>query len=125
LQRIHDHVISSFHFNGHDSVWENLKERSMVYSYKPPYTITSGILNCVVKIVEILGKLKVEAETAVVPKLRRENRIRTIQASLAIEGNTLNLEQVTAVLSGKRVLGQPRELQEVRNTFAAYEEMPN
>ena len=55
--------------------------------------------------------------------MRRDNRIRTIQASLAIENNSLSLEQVTAVLDGKRVLGQPREIQEVRNAFAAYEHM--
>ena len=52
------------------------------------------------------------------------NRIRTIQASLAIENNTLSLEQVTAILDGKRVLGLPREIQEVRNAFAAYEHLP-
>jgi hypothetical protein len=69
--------------------------------------------------------LKKLFDTAVVPKLRRDNQIKTIQASLAIEGNTLSLEQVTAVISGKRVLGMPRELQEVRNTFTAYEELPN
>lgn len=57
--------------------------------------------------------------------LRRENRIRTIQASLAIEHNTLNVEQVTAVIEGKSVLGLPREIQEVRNAFAAYEAMPD
>ena len=57
--------------------------------------------------------------------LRRENRIRTIQASLAIEHNTLSVEQVTAVIEGKTVLGLPREIQEVRNAFAAYEAMPD
>jgi len=65
------------------------------------------------------------AEQNLTPRLRRENRIRTIQASLAIENNTLTLEQVTAVIDGKRVLGLPREIQEVRNAFAAYEAMDN
>ena len=55
------------------------------------------------------------------PRLRRGNRIRTIQASLAIENNSLSLEQVTALIDGKRVLGHPREIQEVRNAFAAYD----
>ncbi|MEI8237694.1 MAG: Fic family protein [Methylococcaceae bacterium] len=59
------------------------------------------------------------------PELRRGNRLRTIQASLAIEHNSLSLEQVTAVLEGKRVLGLPREIQEVRNAFAAYEQLPS
>lgn len=63
------------------------------------------------------------AEYNMTPHLRRENRIRTIQASLSIENNTLSLEQVTAVINGKRVLGHPREIQEVRNAFSAYEEM--
>ncbi|WP_349918602.1 hypothetical protein [Aeromonas veronii] len=57
--------------------------------------------------------------------LRRENRIRTIQASLAIEQNTLSLELVTAVIGGKPVLGRPLEIQEVRNAFATYEAMSN
>jgi Fic family protein len=57
------------------------------------------------------------------PQLRRNNRIRTIQASLAIENNTLSIEQVTAVLDGKPVIGLPREIQEVRNAFVAYEQL--
>lgn len=63
------------------------------------------------------------AEQNLTPRLRRENRIRTIQASLAIENNTLTLEQVTAVIEGKRVLGHPREIQEVRIAFDTYEAM--
>ena len=58
-----------------------------------------------------------------VPHLRRGNRIRSIHASLAIENNTLSLEQMTAVLEGKTILGEPREIQEVLNAFAAYEAM--
>jgi Fic family protein len=65
------------------------------------------------------------ADAALLPELRRGNRLRTIQASLAIEHNSLSLEQVTAVIEGKRVLGLPREIQEVRNAFAAYEQLPN
>lgn len=56
--------------------------------------------------------------------MRRGNRIRTIQASLAIEQNTLSVAQVTAVLEGKAVRGSVREIAEVRNAFAAYESMP-
>ncbi|MFN7341818.1 MAG: Fic family protein, partial [bacterium] len=58
-----------------------------------------------------------------IPKLRRKNRIKSIHASLAIENNTLTLEQVTAVIAGKRVLGKASEIQEVKNAFAAYEAM--
>jgi Fic family protein len=57
------------------------------------------------------------------PDLRKKNRTKTIQASLEIEGNTLSLEQVTAVLAGKRILGSMREVQEVRNAFQAYEKL--
>jgi Fic family protein len=57
------------------------------------------------------------------PRLRRENRIRTIHSSLAIEQNTLSLEQVTAILDGKRVLGNPNEIREVQNAYDAYEMM--
>lgn len=93
--------------------------------YTPQYHIAPGILRCVEQIGEALGNLHAHFDNAIVPVLRRGNRIKTIQASLEIEGNTLNLEQVTAVLAGKRVLGQPREIQEVRNTFAAYEQLSN
>jgi Fic family protein len=91
--------------------------------YQPPYTITPAILNLVAEISEIIGRYTVLAEHNLTPRLRRDNRIRTIQASLAIENNTLTLEQVTAVIAGKRVLGHPREIQEVRSAFAAYEAM--
>ncbi len=91
--------------------------------YQPPYAITPAILNLVAEISETIGRYTVLTEQNQSPRLRRENRIRTIQASLAIENNTLTLEQVTAVIEGKRVLGHPREIQEVRNAFAAYEAM--
>ena len=93
-------------------------------SYHPPYTITPLILQRVADIVELLTRWAVSDDGDLSPQLRRNNRIRTIQASLAIENNTLSIEQVTAVLNGKPVLGLPREIQEVRNAFAAYEQMP-
>lgn len=92
-------------------------------AYQPPYTLTPAIVHLVAEIGEIIGRYTVLTEQNLTPHLRRENRIRTIQASLAIENNTLTLEQVTAVIDGKRVLGHPREIQEVRNAFAAYEAM--
>lgn len=92
--------------------------------YQPPFRITAGILNAVAEIGELLGRWSA-SQGDLSPQLRRENRIRTIQASLAIEHNSLSLEQVTAVLDGKRVLGLPREIQEVRNAFSAYEKLPN
>lgn len=93
----------------------------MTDPYSPPYTVTPAILRLVGEIGEWIGRYSVAADASLSPRLRRGNRIRTIHASLAIENNTLTLEQVTAVLDGKRGLGLPREIQEVRNAFAAYE----
>ncbi len=93
-------------------------------TYQPPLTLTPHMLALVAEIAEQVGRLTAREEAAMTPQLRRGNRIRSIQASLAIENNTLSVEQVTAVLDGKRVLGLPREIQEVRNAFAAYEAMP-
>ena len=73
--------------------------------YQPPYTITPVILNLVAEIGEIIGRYTVLAEQPLTPRLRRENRIRSIQASLAIENNTLSIDQVTAVLDGQLVQG--------------------
>ena len=92
-------------------------------SYSPPYTRTSRILQLVGEISEWIGSYAVTEQVSTAPNLRRGNRLRTIHASLAIENNTLTLSQVTAVIEGKRVLGPPKEVQEVKNAFAAYEEM--
>ena len=95
----------------------------MTTPYSPPYEITPAIVDLVERIGESLGRISPVIHTPPAPRLRRETRIKSVQASLHIEGNTLSLEQVTAVLDGKRVLGTPREIQEVRNAFAAYELM--
>ena len=95
-------------------------------SQKPPYTITSAILKRVASISERLALLPMTgslATDALSPQLRRENRIRTIHASLAIENNTLSLEQVTDIIDGKPVIGPPRDIQEVRGAVAAYEKL--
>jgi len=89
----------------------------------PPYEITPGILHQVESIGELLGSAALKDLSASQPRLRRKHQIRTIQASLEIEGNTLSLEQVTAVIEGKRVLGDPAEIQEVRNALLAYQSM--
>lgn len=94
-------------------------------AYQPPFTITSEMLAAVANISEMLGRYSAEQEAVLTPQLRRGNRVRTIQASLAIEHNTLTIEQVTALLDGKRVLGNPKEIQEVQNAFAAYDTLPN
>lgn len=89
--------------------------------YKPPFTATAKIINLVSDISEIVGKIQVTQHMNTNPKLGRENRIKTIHSSLAIENNTLSLEQVTAIIDGKRVLRMPSEIQEVKNAFEAYE----
>ncbi|EPL60216.1 hypothetical protein B382_22485 [Stutzerimonas stutzeri B1SMN1] len=91
--------------------------------YQPPLTLTPQMLALIAEISEQVGRLTAQRDDALTPQLRRGNRIRTIQASLAIENNTLSVEQVTALLDGKRVLGLPREIQEVRNAFSAYDAM--
>ncbi len=90
----------------------------------PPFTLTPAILALVAEIGEEIGRLQVSDAGLASPRLRRDNRIKSIQASLAIEGNTLSLDQVTAILDGKRVLGSAREVQEVKNAIAAYEALP-
>ena len=90
----------------------------------PPYTITPAILSLVAEIAQALGRIGALAPAGSVPKLRRDNRIRSIHASLSIENNSLTLDQVTAVIAGKRVLGPPKEIHEVENAFAAYDAMP-
>ncbi len=89
----------------------------------PPFQLTHAMLRRVAEIAELVGAWNAASPAALQPQLRRGNRIRSIQASLAIEQNTLSVEQVTAVLAGKPVLGTPREIQEVLNAFAAYEAM--
>ena len=91
--------------------------------YQPPFSITPAILNLVVEIGELLGHWAAQTGRAS-PLLRKENRIRTIQASLAIEHNSLSTDQVTALVEGKRVLAPAKDIQEVRNALLAYEKMP-
>ncbi len=92
--------------------------------YQPPFQLTHTMISHVADIAGLIGAWQASNANALVPQLRRGNRIKTIQASLAIEQNTLSVDQVTAVLDGKPVLGLPREIQEVRNAFAAYEALP-
>ena len=92
-------------------------------TYHPPFQLTHRMTAFVADIAERLGAWTSAHPDTVVPALRRSNRIRTLQATLAIEQNTLSVQQVTAVLAGKPVLGSPREMLEVRNAFAAYDAM--
>ena len=91
--------------------------------YKPPFHTTDRITNLVAAISEQIGRIKVLSHGNLNPHLRKENRIRTIHSSLAIEQNSLSLEQVTAIVDGKRVLGNPNEIREVRNAYDTYNMM--
>ena len=92
--------------------------------YAPPLTLTPALLNSVAAIAEALGRWSARQDALPSPRLRRENRIHTIQASLAIEQNSLSLEQVTALFDGQRVIGPARDIQEVRNAITAYDALP-
>lgn len=85
---------------------------------QPIYTVTDKMLNRMVEISELTALLVLEKRDL---HLRKENRIRSIQSSLAIENNSLTLEQVTDIIAGKRVLGAPKEIHEVQNAYEAYE----
>jgi Fic family protein len=89
--------------------------------YQQPYTITSKTIHLIAKINENIGRLTILEEIQDSLKLRKANRIRTIQGSLAIEGNTLSTEQITTILNGKTVIAPLKEVQEVLNVIKAYE----
>ena len=91
--------------------------------YKPPFHMTDKITNLVAEISEQVGRVTVLSHGNLNPHLRKENRIRTIHSSLAIEHNSLSLEQVTAILDGKHILGNPNEIKEVQNAYETYEMM--
>ena len=91
--------------------------------YIPPYEITDEMLELVSEIMENLGKLSGVNEFEKLPRLRRVSRIKSIHSSLAIENNTLSIEQVTDVINGKRVLAPQKDIEEVHNAFNAYEKL--
>ena len=88
--------------------------------YVPPFRITDTIVNLVAGINEQLGTINVKSGISVNPLLRRENQIRSIHSTLAIENNSLSLEQVTDIINGKRVLGAVNEIREVKNAYKTY-----
>ena len=87
----------------------------MSENYVPPFTMTEEIMNMVIEIGALVGHISTHDNLSTNSKLRRENRIKTIYSSLAIEQNTLTLDQVTDVIEGKRVLAPPAEIREVKN----------
>lgn len=91
--------------------------------YSPPFQITDAIIEKISEISELIGSISTLQDRDTNPRLRRDNRIKTIHSSLAIENNSLSLEQVTSIINGKRILGEPKEIQEVKNAFEAYERL--
>lgn len=90
---------------------------------KPPYTITPKILSLIASISEKIGEVRTAYLNLPQAELRRENRIKTIQSSLEIEGNTLSIDQVTAFLDNRRVLAPQKDIQEVRNAIDTYNQI--
>jgi len=93
--------------------------------YKPPFTITSKILDLTAKITEKMSELKHSSHQTITPLLRKKNRIKTLAGTLEIEGNFLGEEKITALLEGKRVLGTIPEIAEVEGAIRAYQELEN
>ncbi len=91
--------------------------------YKPPFSITPEILALSIEIQDILGELKTSSLIKPSIKLRKENKIKTVHHSLAIEGNTLTEEQITALLEKKRVVGSKKQIQEVQNALMLYDDI--
>ncbi len=90
---------------------------------KPPYEITPPILKLITSISEKIGEVNANLLNKPSPKLRKQNRIKTIHSSLKIEGNTLTEEQITALLENKRVIGPKKDVLEVLNAIKIYENL--
>ena len=89
--------------------------------YVPPFQVTEEITNLTIEIGQYAGFTTAFEELHPNPVLRRENRIRSIHSSLAIEQNTLTLNQVSDVIDGKRVFGPPQDIREVKNAYEVYD----
>lgn len=92
-------------------------------SMKPPYTITDKILALVASISEKIGEINASHLYKPATELRKKNRIKTIQSSLEIEGNTLTEEQITALLENKRVIAPQKDILEVQNAIKVYQQL--
>jgi len=95
----------------------------MILSMKPPYDITPKVLKLISSISEKIGEVNANYLSKQSPQLRKQNRIKTIQSSLQIEGNTLTEEQITALIENKRVFGPEKDVLEVLNAIKVYDEL--
>lgn len=89
----------------------------------PPYKVTTDILKLLSEVSRKIGEVNASFLIKQSPALRKRNRIRTIQASLAVEGNTLSIDQITAIIEKKRVLGPPKDIKEVSNAIEVYDQL--
>ena len=107
-----------------ESVQDNMQVNGgdIMEDYKPPFMITNNILGYVSSISEKIGRITAISNLESKPHLRKNNRIKSIHSSLKIEANSLSLGQVRDVINGKTVLGEQKEIQEVKNAYAAYEQ---
>jgi len=94
-------------------------------NYKPPYSITSKMVNLISAISEELTRIEYTKEEIIAPRLRKKSRIKTLAGTLEIEGNFIGEEKITAMLDGKRVLGTYKEILEVEGAIDAYKEFEN
>ena len=92
-------------------------------NYVPPFEITNTMLDLVSSIMKKIGKLENYKDLNKMPILRRNNRIHSIHSSLAIEANSLSFKEVKDIIDGKVVIGDQKEIQEVKNAYKAYEMM--
>lgn len=94
-------------------------------TYSPPFSITNEMVSLVSDISDKLGQINNYKDFESKPHLRRNNRIKSIHSSLAIEANSLSVDEVRAVVNGKAVIGPQKEIQEVKNAYNAYEQIGN
>lgn len=92
---------------------------------KPPYKITGKILKLVASISEKIGEVNSAHLNKPPTELRKKNRIKTIHSSLEIEGNTLTIEQIKAIIENKSVIGSKKDILEVKNAIAVYNDLDN
>ena len=89
--------------------------------YIPPFDISNEMLKKVSDIMEKIGKLDSFTNLDKTPYLRKQTKINSVHSSVAIENNPLSLEQVKDVINGKLVIGEQKDIQEVKNAYKAYE----
>ena len=92
-------------------------------NYEPPYSISDKMLTLVSSISEKVGRIEISKEIEAKPHLRKNNKIHSIYSSLKIEANSLSLTEVRDVINGQLVIGNQKEIQEVKNAYAAYEKI--